>query len=118
MKRLKVNGQPIFLTITLYAIVMTMFVIWSSCGILDEIGCSGLILVWQISKIKYPDEFRQYSKNGIQACGCPASSGGYYVGITFLSGNIEYSQVCGKVTKLATQMNHYVLQAVIIINSY
>ena len=44
-----------------------------------------------------PDEFRLYSKNGVRACGRPVSSEGSCVGITFPSGNIEYSQVCGKV---------------------
>ena len=48
---------------------------------------------------KCPDEFRLYSENGVRACGRPVSSGGSCVGITFPSGNIEYSQVCGKVIR-------------------
>ena len=48
------------------------------------------------SNEKCPDEFRLYSKN-VRACGRPVSSGGSCAGITFPSGNIEYSQVCGKV---------------------
>ena len=46
---------------------------------------------------KCPDEFRLYSENGVRACGRPVSSGGSCAGITFPSGNIEYSQICGKV---------------------
>ena len=49
------------------------------------------------SSEKCPDEFRLYKENGVRACGRPVSSGGSCVGITFPSGNIEYSQVCGKV---------------------
>ena len=49
------------------------------------------------SSEKCPDGFRLYSENGVRACGRPVSSGGSCVGITFQSGNIEYSQVCGKV---------------------
>ena len=49
------------------------------------------------SSEKCPDEFRLYSENGVRACGRPVSSGGSCVGITFSSGNIKYSQVCGKV---------------------
>ena len=49
------------------------------------------------SSEKCPDGFRLYSKNGVRTCGRPVSSGGSCVGITFSSGNIEYSQVCGKV---------------------
>ena len=49
------------------------------------------------SNEKCPDEFRLYSENGVRACGRPVSSGGSCAGITFPSGNIEYSQVCGKV---------------------
>ena len=49
------------------------------------------------SSEKCPDKFRLYSKNGVRACGRPVSSGGSCVGITFPSGNIEYSQICGKV---------------------
>ena len=49
------------------------------------------------SNEKCPDEFRLYNENGVRACGRPVSSGGSCVGITFPSGNIEYSQVCGKV---------------------
>ena len=49
------------------------------------------------SSEKCPDGFRLYSENGVRACGRPVSSGGSCVGITFPSGNIEYSQVCGKV---------------------
>ena len=36
-----------------------------------------------------PDEFRQYSKKDVQACGQPNSSEGCYVGITFLSNTLE-----------------------------
>ena len=53
---------------------------------------------------KCPDEFRLYSENGVRACGRPFSSGGSCVGITFPSGNIEYSQVCGKV--IGYQVGH------------
>ena len=49
------------------------------------------------SSEKCPDGFRLYSENGVRACGRPVSSGGSCVEITFPSGNIEYSQVCGKV---------------------
>ena len=49
------------------------------------------------SSEKCPDGFRLYSENGVRACGRPVSSGGSCVGITFPSGNVEYSQVCGKV---------------------
>ena len=49
------------------------------------------------SSEKCPDEFRLYNENGVRACGRPVSSGGSCAGITFSSGNIEYSQVCGKV---------------------
>ena len=49
------------------------------------------------SSEKCPDGFRLYSENGVRACGRPVSSGSSCVGITFPSGNIEYSQVCGKV---------------------
>ena len=49
------------------------------------------------SNEKCPDGFSLYSESGVQACGRPVSSGGSCVGITFPSGNIEYSQVCGKV---------------------
>ena len=49
------------------------------------------------SNEKCPDDFRLYSENGVRACGRPVSSGGSCVRITFPSGNIEYSQVCGKV---------------------
>ena len=49
------------------------------------------------SNEKCPDGFRLYSENGVRACGRPFSSEGSCVGITFPSGNIEYSQVCGKV---------------------
>ena len=51
------------------------------------------------SNEKCPDEFRLYSENSVRACGRPVSSGGSCVGITFPSGNIEYSQVCGKVIR-------------------
>ena len=44
-----------------------------------------------------PDEFRLYNESGIRACGRPVSSGGSCVGMMFPSGNIEYSQVCGRV---------------------
>ena len=44
-----------------------------------------------------PDRFRLYSENGVRACGRPVSNGGSCAGITFPLGNIEYSQVCGKV---------------------
>ena len=44
-----------------------------------------------------PDEFRLHNEDGVRACGRPVSSGGSCAGITFSSGNIEYSQVCGKV---------------------
>ena len=49
------------------------------------------------SSEKCPDGFRPYSENGVRACGRPVSSGSSCVGITFSSGNIEYSWVCGKV---------------------
>ena len=49
------------------------------------------------SNEKCPDEFRLYNENSVRACGRPVSSGGSCAGITFPSGNIEYSQVCGKV---------------------
>ena len=49
------------------------------------------------SSEKCPDEFRLYNESGVRACGRPVSSGGSCVGITFSSGNIKYSQVCGKV---------------------
>ena len=49
------------------------------------------------SSEKCPEGFRLYNENGVRACGRPVSSGGSCVGITFPSGNIEYSQVCGKV---------------------
>ena len=49
------------------------------------------------SSEKCPNGFRLYSDNGVRACGRPVSSGGSCVGVTFPSGNIEYSQVCGKV---------------------
>ena len=49
------------------------------------------------SSEKCPDGFRLYSENGVRACGRPVSNGGSCVGITFPSGSIEYSQVCGKV---------------------
>ena len=48
------------------------------------------------SREKCPDGFRLYSVNGVRACGRPVTSGGSCVGITFSSGNIKYSQVCGK----------------------
>ena len=43
------------------------------------------------SSEKCPDVFRLYSENGIRSCGRPVSSGSSCVGITFSSGNIEYS---------------------------
>ena len=46
---------------------------------------------------KCPDGFRPYSENGVRVCRRAVSSGGSCAGITFSSGNIEYSQVCGKV---------------------
>ena len=49
------------------------------------------------SNEKCPDEFRLYNESGVRACGRPVSSGGSCAGITFSSGNIKYSQVCGKV---------------------
>ena len=49
------------------------------------------------SSEKYPDGFRLYSENGIQACGQPFSSGNSSVRKAFPSDNIEYSQLCGKV---------------------
>ena len=49
------------------------------------------------SSEKCPDGFRLYNVNGVRACGRPVSSGGSCVRITFPSGNMEYSQVCGKV---------------------
>ena len=49
------------------------------------------------SSEKCPDEFSLYSENGVRACDQPVSSEGSCVGIAFPSGNIEYSQVCGKV---------------------
>ena len=56
------------------------------------------------SSDKCPDEFRLYSENDVRACGRPVSSGGSCAGITFPSGNIEYSQVCGKV--IGYQVGH------------
>ena len=50
------------------------------------------------SNEKCPDGFSLYSEDGVRACGRPVSYGGSScVGITFPSGNIEYSHVCGKV---------------------
>ena len=49
------------------------------------------------SSEKCPDGFRPYNENGVRACGRPVSKWGSCPGITFPSGNIEYSQVCGKV---------------------
>ena len=49
------------------------------------------------SSEKCPDGFRQYSENSIQVCGRTITGGGSCSGITFSSGSIEYSQVCGKV---------------------
>ena len=46
---------------------------------------------------KCPHEFRLYDESGVRACGRPVSSGGSCAGITFPSGNIKYSEVCGKV---------------------
>ena len=54
------------------------------------------------SSEKCPDRFRLYSENGVRACVWPVwpvNSGGSCVGMTFSSGNIEYSQVCGKVIR-------------------
>ena len=53
---------------------------------------------------KCPDEFRLYNESGVRACGRPVSSEGSCVGITFPSGNIEYSRVCGKV--IGYQVGH------------
>ena len=53
---------------------------------------------------KCPDEFRLYNESGVRACGRPVSSGGSCVGITFPSGNVKYSQVCGKV--IGYQVGH------------
>ena len=44
-----------------------------------------------------PDEFRLYSKGGVDACGRPATNSGSCVGTIFSSSDIKYSQVCGKV---------------------
>ena len=49
------------------------------------------------SSEKCLDGFRLYSENDVQACGQPVSNGDSCVEITFSSGNIKYSQVCGKV---------------------
>ena len=49
------------------------------------------------SSEKCPDVFRLYNENGVRACGRPVNSGGSCAEITFPSGNIEYSQVCGKI---------------------
>ena len=49
------------------------------------------------SSEKCPNKFRLYSENGVRACGRPVSSGGSCARITFSSGNIAYSQICGKV---------------------
>ena len=49
------------------------------------------------SSEKCPGGFTLYSENGVRACGRPVSSRSSCVGITFSSGNIKYSQVCGKV---------------------
>ena len=49
------------------------------------------------SSEKCPDGFRLYSENGVRACGRPVSSGSSCAGITFSLGNIEYSQICGKI---------------------
>ena len=46
------------------------------------------------SSEKYPG---LYGENDVQACGQPVNSRGSCVGIIFQSGNIEYSQVCGKI---------------------
>ena len=44
-----------------------------------------------------PEQFRQYSQNGVHACGRPVSSGGSCAAIKFPSSGFEYSEVCGKV---------------------
>ena len=49
------------------------------------------------SNEKCPTQFRAYSQDGVRACGRPATSRGSCVGIEFLSRDIKYSQVCGKV---------------------
>ncbi|XP_019854327.1 PREDICTED: uncharacterized protein LOC109583425 isoform X2 [Amphimedon queenslandica] len=46
---------------------------------------------------KCPTQFRFYSQDGVRACGRPVTNSGSYVGITFPSRDIKYSQVCGKV---------------------
>ena len=46
---------------------------------------------------KCPTQFRNYSQDGVHACGRPVTNSGSCVGITFPSRDIEYSQVCGKV---------------------
>ena len=56
-----------------------------------------ILLYTTDSSEKCPDGFRLYSENGVRACDRPVSSGSSCAGITFSSGNIEYSQVCGKV---------------------
>ena len=46
-----------------------------------------------------PPGFRLYNENGVRACGRPVSSpAGYCQSVKFSSYNINYSQVCGRVT--------------------
>ena len=49
------------------------------------------------SSKKCPDEFKLYSEIGVRACGQPFSSEGSCVAKAFPSGNIEWTQVCGKI---------------------
>ena len=46
---------------------------------------------------KCPTQFRNYSQDGVRACGRPVTNSGSCVGITFPSRDIKYSQLCGKV---------------------
>ena len=44
-----------------------------------------------------PEGFRLYEENGVRACGRPTSSSGSCISTTYISEDISYSQVCGKV---------------------
>ena len=46
---------------------------------------------------KCPTQFRTYSQNGVRACGRPVTNIYGCASIKFPSGDIRYSQVCGKV---------------------
>ena len=86
------------------------YIITDNCSIAHHVYCymeelcnstGGWIRVAYLnmtdSSEKCPDGFKSYNENGVQACDRSVSSGGSCAGITFPSGNIEYSQVCGKV---------------------